>query len=204
MAALCNRWAIIFLPCDFFSSICLSFFPRLISAAADWMSTILVHMAWPYANLECRSELCCSRLAANTGRKKVAKNRHLGTIAQLRRAISSQQRHISTIGKKLVKQQYLLHMSLQYGELRPTSCIFLTECLHDDTFRDIARSYVCCVGLRYFWNVPKTYGTRSLFCRYVRTLNLRHCTKMHRCCITISYWFRWLMNTCDVIPVNCQ
>jgi len=23
--------------------------------------------------------------------------------------------------KKLVKQQYLLHMSLQYGELRPTS-----------------------------------------------------------------------------------
>jgi len=24
-------------------------------------------------------------------------------------------------GKKLVKQQYLLHMSLQYGELRPTS-----------------------------------------------------------------------------------
>ena len=65
--------------------------------------------------------MCCRRLAANTGRKKVAKNRHLGTIAQLRRAISSQLyiRHVSTIGKKLVKQQYLLHMSLQYGELRP-------------------------------------------------------------------------------------
>jgi len=27
--------------------------------------------------------MCCTRLAANTGRKKVAKNRHLGTIAQL-------------------------------------------------------------------------------------------------------------------------
>jgi len=53
--------------------------------------------------------------------KKVAKNRHLGTIAQFRRAISSQLRHVSTIGKKLVKQQYLLHMSLQYGELRPFS-----------------------------------------------------------------------------------
>ena len=50
----------------------------------------------------------CTRLAANTGRKKVAKNRHLGTIAQLCRAISSQLRHVSTIGKKLVKQQYLL------------------------------------------------------------------------------------------------
>jgi len=44
--------------------------------------------------------MCCSRLAANTGHKKVAKNRHLGTIAQLRRAISSQLRHVSTIGKK--------------------------------------------------------------------------------------------------------
>jgi len=32
-----------------------------------------------------------------------------------------QLRHVSTIGKKFVKQQYLLHMSSQYGELRPTS-----------------------------------------------------------------------------------
>jgi len=30
-------------------------------------------------------------------------------------------RAISTIGKKLVKHQYVLHMSPQYGELRPTS-----------------------------------------------------------------------------------
>ena len=33
---------------SFLSSIyLLLFFPRLISAAADWMSTILLHMAWP-------------------------------------------------------------------------------------------------------------------------------------------------------------
>jgi len=63
----------------------------------------------------------CTRLAGNAGRKKVAKNRHLGTIAQLCRGISSQLRRISTIGKKLIKQQYLLHMSPQYGKLRPTS-----------------------------------------------------------------------------------
>ena len=44
--------------------------------------------------------MCCTRLAANTGRKKVAKNRHLGTIAQISRARSSQLRHVSTIGKK--------------------------------------------------------------------------------------------------------
>jgi len=36
---------IIFLPCSV--SLLLSFFPCLISAAADWMSTILLHMAWP-------------------------------------------------------------------------------------------------------------------------------------------------------------
>ena len=44
-----------------------------------------------------------------------AKNRHLRTIAQHCRAESS------TIGKKLVTQQYLLQMSSQYGELPPTS-----------------------------------------------------------------------------------
>ena len=69
MAALCNRGAIIFLPCDFYPSfflmvaLCnradhyifilflisfffLLFFPRLISAVEDWMSTILRHMVW--------------------------------------------------------------------------------------------------------------------------------------------------------------
>ena len=49
--------------------------------------------------------------------QKVAKNRHLGTIAQLCRAISSQLRHVSTIGKKLVKQQYLLHNMVTFGPL---------------------------------------------------------------------------------------
>ena len=46
--------------------------------------------------------MCCSRLAANTGRKKIAKNHYLGNIAQLCRAISSQLRHVSTIGKKML------------------------------------------------------------------------------------------------------
>jgi len=44
--------------------------------------------------------MCCTWLAENTGRKNDAKNRHLGTITQLCRAISSQLRHVSTIGKK--------------------------------------------------------------------------------------------------------
>jgi len=49
MAALWNRaghyiFALWFLSSSFFY---LFFFPRLISAAADWMSTILRHMVWP-------------------------------------------------------------------------------------------------------------------------------------------------------------
>ena len=73
----------------------------------------------PSANLECMSEMCCTRLGGNTGRKNDAKNRHLHTITQLCHAVFSQLRHVSIIGKKLVKQQYVLHMYPQYGELWP-------------------------------------------------------------------------------------
>jgi len=52
--------------------------------------------------------------------QKVVKIRHLGTIAQLCRAISLQLRHISTIEKKLVQRQYFFHMFPQYDELQPT------------------------------------------------------------------------------------
>jgi len=122
---------IIFLPCDFYVSInitylltyffLLSFFPRLISAAVDWCLPYLHAWCGLSTNLRCRSETCCTWLAENTGRKTVAKNRHLGTITQVCRVISSQIRHISLIGKKLAKQQYLLNISPQYDELRPTS-----------------------------------------------------------------------------------
>jgi len=71
------------------------------------------------AGLKCAAR--CTRLPGNAGPKKVAKNRLLSTIAQLCRAISSQRRHVSTIGEKVIKQEYVLQMSPQYGELRPTS-----------------------------------------------------------------------------------
>jgi len=64
--------------------------------------------------------MCCTQLAGNTGRKNDAKILHLGTIAQLCRAVSSQLWCVSTIGKT-VKWQYLLHMSSQYGKHRPTN-----------------------------------------------------------------------------------
>jgi len=64
---------------------------------------------------------CCAQVTGNTGSKRLPKNRHRGTIAQLCRAISSQVRHVSTVEKKLVKQQCLPYMSSQYDELRPSS-----------------------------------------------------------------------------------
>ena len=66
-----SRWALAHISSSIFFFY-LSFFPRLISAAADWMSTILPHMVCPSANLECRSERCCTRLAANADPKNVA------------------------------------------------------------------------------------------------------------------------------------
>ena len=127
---------IIFLPC---SSFYLSFFfPRLISAVADWMSTEL------RANLRCRSETCCTRLAENTEPKKSPKNRHLRTIAQICRAVCSQLWHVSIIGKKVVKQQYLLHVSSQHGERLPTKAetglpVWGTQA-HFNEFRALAAS----------------------------------------------------------------
>jgi len=46
--------------------------------------------------------MCGMRLAENTGRKESPKIRHLGTVAQIFPAVSSQPRYVSTIGKKLL------------------------------------------------------------------------------------------------------
>jgi len=58
-----------FRPVVFLSSL-FFFFSCLFSAVADWMSTIYFH-TWCglSANVECRSEMCCMRLAENTPRK---------------------------------------------------------------------------------------------------------------------------------------
>ena len=76
------------------------FFPRLISAVADWMSAILPHMVWPYCEL--RMHVWNVSHAAHWKYKQDAKNRHLRTIAQLCRAISSQLRHVLTIRKNML------------------------------------------------------------------------------------------------------
>jgi len=108
---------IIFLSCGFFFYLLLSFFPRLFSAVADWMTTILPHMVHLSANLECRSETCCTQLTENTGRKKSPSAHHRTTLSGY---IFATKACIDN-RKKIVKQQYLSDISLQYGELRLTS-----------------------------------------------------------------------------------
>ena len=95
--------AIIFLSCGFFyllSIVFLAYSQPLQIGCLPYFHT------WfgPSANLGCRSETCCMRLAGNAGRKKSPKIRHLRTIAQICSAISSQ-----------------LSMSPQYGKLWPNN-----------------------------------------------------------------------------------
>ena len=79
----------------------------------------------PNANLECRSEMCCTRLAGHAGPKKLPKIRHLGTIAQLCRAVSSQLMHISTIVKNLLNSivsPTCRHNRVNFGPLVAEIC----------------------------------------------------------------------------------
>ena len=98
MAALCNRTGHIYFHPVVSSIFLLSSF--FISSPNLSRRRLDVHIWCGLgANLECRYEMYCARLAGNAGRKKSPKNRHLGIIAQLCWAISLQLRHIDN-GKK--------------------------------------------------------------------------------------------------------
>ena len=107
----------------------------LISLVPEWMDIILLS-----ANLECRSERFCTWLAGNTGRKNDAKKlpsgHHRTTLSGW---IFATKARIEN-SKKVVKQQYLLHMSPQYGELTPTSGWDWFGCLrHLSKFQRLSR-----------------------------------------------------------------
>jgi len=109
--------------------------------------------------------MCCKWHAENTGRKKSPKIWRLGTIAQLCRAISSQLRHASTIGKKLVKQQYPLHMFSQYGELRPIITYQLRSVYQFGEPQQISTGFTSC--LRYCSDTAQQTSTKlcTMFAR---------------------------------------
>jgi len=65
--------------------------------------------------------MCCTRLAGNTGCKDYAKNSPSGHHRTTLLGCMFATKACIDNWKKLVKQQYLLHTSLQYGELWSTS-----------------------------------------------------------------------------------
>jgi len=93
----------------------LSFFPRLISAVVDWIPYFYTWCG-PCANLECRSEMCLDGNAGPKNRPKipvcVPSHNFVKLYLATKACIDNR--------KKLVKQQYLIHMSSQYGEIRLT------------------------------------------------------------------------------------
>ena len=122
MAALRSRCGHYIFALWFLSIYLLSFFiPRLISAVAHWMSSILLHMVWPYCEFRMQvwNVLHAARYKYGTQKwcKKSPSAHHRTTLSGY---IFASKACIDN-RKKLVKQQYLPHMSLQYGELRRTS-----------------------------------------------------------------------------------
>jgi len=70
--------------------------------------------------------MCCTWLAGNAGPKKLPIIRHLGIIAQLRWAISSQLRHVMTIRKKNLLNSSVSptcpHSTVNFGPLAAEIC----------------------------------------------------------------------------------
>jgi len=73
------KQVITFLPCGFFyllPSFFFRSFPRLISAVADWMYTILPRIVWPWREFKMQvwKWMCCTRLAGKSGPKNHKKS----------------------------------------------------------------------------------------------------------------------------------
>ena len=97
------------------------FFPRLISAFADWMSAVLPHMVWPQCEFKMQVwnllHVARWKHRMQKSRQKLPSGHHCTNLSGY--IFATKARFDNR--KKLVKQQYVLHMSPQYGELRPTS-----------------------------------------------------------------------------------
>jgi len=94
------------LPCGFFFLLSIFYSFLLAYSQPSQIGCLPYFYTWCglSANSGCMSETCCTRLAENTGRKKSPKIRHLRTIAQFCWVMSSQLRHILSIGKSLLNR----------------------------------------------------------------------------------------------------
>jgi len=117
-----SRYGYSILPWWFLSSFFFFSSPILSGRRLDVYHTSTIH-TWCglSANLECRSEMCGTRLAENTGCKNYQK---IAICAPSHNFVRLYLRNKACIDnqKKFVKDQYVLHMFSQYGELRSTNC----------------------------------------------------------------------------------
>jgi len=137
--------------------------------------------------------MCCLRLAANTGRKKVAKNCHLGTIAQLCRAISSQLRHVSTIGKNLLSSNISStcpHNMVNFGPLAAEIVSLVWGARGNfNGFRVLAtllqrrRSTEVNQTLHYVWPSPAAPGTLYIHFRDLLLFVVFLCIYVYACIV---------------------
>ena len=125
MAAYIVGQAIIFLSCGFFFFLSMhllfsSHKLELISPSQIECLSYFDTWCGLSANLGRRSAACCTWLAGNAGPKNHQK---FAICAPSHNFVGPYLCNKGTYwqSKKLVKQQYLPHMSLQYGKLRPTS-----------------------------------------------------------------------------------
>jgi len=120
MAACVADVDIIFSSCAFF--VLHSFFLALSQPSHSQIGCLPYLHTWCgfTVNVQCRCEMCCTWLGENTGCKNVAKNPHLGNMAQLCGAISSQVKaRIDNPKKKFQARICLLrfHNMVNFGVL---------------------------------------------------------------------------------------
>jgi len=109
MAALCSRAGHYIFALWFLLSIFYLLFssPNLSRRKLDVYHTSTHSACGLCANLGCKGEMCCARLAGNAGPKKSPTEHHRTTLSDY---IFATKARIDN-RKKIVKQQYLLHMS---------------------------------------------------------------------------------------------
>jgi len=90
---------IIFFPCGFFLSSSFVSSPDLSGRRLDVYLPYLYTWCGLGANLECRSEMCCTRLAENTGCKKWPSRHHCSTLSD---CIFATKAHIDNQKKNLL------------------------------------------------------------------------------------------------------
>jgi len=111
-----------------------SFFPRLNGRRLDVYHTST--QCGPSANLECRSEMCCMRLAGNAGPKKSPSGHHHTTLSCY---IFATKARLDNRGKNLLNSN-VSPTSSQHGELQPTSGWDLLASLgHPSKFQRVLR-----------------------------------------------------------------